>query len=143
MADIEQRPAADVPADQLSILSHTLGVGEDGCAPSYRNHFVTGEGGRDHALCMALVAAGLMTRHSGNALTGGSDVFGATNAGRLAAVGTPPKLTRSQQRYREYLRLDSNLSFIDWLRSPYCRKATTLATVKPPRDLRTRLREDV
>ena len=143
MADIEQRPGADVPADQLSILRHTLGVGEDGCAPSYRNHFVTGEGGRDHALCMALVAAGLMTRHSGNALTGGSDVFGATDAGRLAAVGTPPKLSRSQQRYREYLRTDSNLSFIDWLRSPYCPKVTTLATVKPPRDLRTRLREDV
>jgi hypothetical protein len=120
MADIEQNPAAGVPADQLSILRHSLGVGEDGCSPSYRNHFVTGEGGRDHALCMALVAAGLMTRYSGNALSGGSDVFGATNAGRVAAVGTPPNLTRAQHRYRAYLRTDSNLSFIDWLRSPYC-----------------------
>jgi len=120
MADIEQSTAADVPADQLSILRHALGVGEDGCIPSYRNHFVTGEGGRDHALCMALVAAGLMTRYSGNALSGGSDVFGATNAGRAAAVGTTPNFTRSQQRYAEYLRTDSNLSFIDWLRSPYC-----------------------
>lgn len=143
MADIEQSPAADVPSDQLSILRHALGVGEDGCAPSYRNHFVTSEGGRDHALCMALVAGGLMTRHSGNALTGGSDVFGATNAGRLAAVGTPPKLSRSQQRYREYLRADSNLSFIDWLRSPYCPNFATLATVTPPRNRRTRLREVV
>lgn len=142
-ADTEQRPADGVPGDRLSILRHALGVGEDGCSPSYCNHFVTGAGGRDHALCMALVAAGLMTRHSGTALTGGSDVFGATNAGRLAAVGTPPKLSRSQQRYREYLRTDSNLSFIDWLRSPYCPTFATLATVKPPRDLRTRLREDV
>lgn len=143
MADIEQRSGAAVPADQLSILRHALGIGEDGCAPSYRNHFVTGEGGSDHALCMALVAAGLMTRHSGNALSGGSDVFAATSAGRLAAAGTPPSLTLGQRRYNEYLRTDSNLSFIDWLRSPYCPKFTTLATVKPPRDLRTRLREDV
>lgn len=142
MADIDQSLAAGVPADELSILRHALGVGEDGCSPSYRNHFVTGEGGRDHALCMALVAAGLMTRHSGNALTGGSDVFGATSAGRLAAVGTPPSLTLGQRRYNEYLRTDSNLSFIDWLRSPYCPKFTTLATVKPPRVLRTRLRPD-
>lgn len=132
MADIEQRSAPDLPADQLSILRHSLGVGEDGCAASYRNHFVTGEGGRDHALCMALVAAGLMTRHGGNALTGGSDVFGATNAGRVAAVGTPPKLTPAQRRYREYLRTDSNLTFIEWLRSPYCPKPVTLANVKPP-----------
>jgi len=91
---------------------------------------------------MALVAAGLMTRHSGNALTGGCDVFGATNAGRATAVGTPPKLSRSQQRYREYLRTDSNLPFIDWLRSPYCPKFTTLATVKPPRNRRTKLCPD-
>lgn len=132
MADIEQSPAAGVPADQLSILRHALGVGEDGCAPSYRNHFVTGEGGRDHALCMALVAAGLMTRYSGNALTGGSDVFGATNAGRIAAVGTPPNLTPAQRRYKEYLRTDSNLSFIDWLRSPYCPQSTAAKVRRPP-----------
>lgn len=142
MADIEQRPAADLPADQLSILRHALGVGEDGCARSYRNHFVTGEGGSDHALCMALVATGLMTRQSGNALSGGSDVFRATDAGRVAAVGTPPKLTPGQRRYNEYLRADSSLTFIEWLRSPYCPKVTTLATVKPPRNRRTRLRED-
>lgn len=142
MADIEQHSAPDVPADQLSILRHTLGIGEDGCARSYRNHFVTGEGGSDHALCMALVADGLMTRHSGNALSGGSDVFRATDAGRVAAVGTPPKLTPGQRRYNEYLRTDSSLTFIEWLRSPYCPKVTTLATVKPPRNRRTRLRDE-
>jgi len=132
MTDIEPCCAADVPPDQLSILRHALGIGADGCAPSYRNHFVTGEGGRDHALCMALVAAGLMTRHSGNALSGGSDVFGATNAGRAAAVGTPPKVTRSQQRYAEYLRTDSNLSFIDWLRSPYRPQSTSSRLKRAP-----------
>ncbi|WP_313244011.1 hypothetical protein [Stenotrophomonas rhizophila] len=131
-ADIEQRSVARVPADQLSILRHALGVGEDGCAPSYRNHFVTGEGGRDHALCMGLVAAGLMTRYSGNALSGGSDVFGATNAGRAAAVGTPPKLTPGERRYNEYLRTDSNLSFIDWLRSPYCPRFTSPRVKRAP-----------
>lgn len=132
MTDIEPRSAVGAPADQLGILRHALGVGEDGCAPSYRNHFVTGEGGRDHALCMALVAAGLMTRYSGNALSGGSDVFGATNAGRAAAAGTPPNLTPGERRYNEYLRTDSNLSFIDWLRSPYCPRFTSPRVKRAP-----------
>ncbi len=29
----------------------------------------------------------------------------------------PPKLTRSQIRYREFLRADSGLSFIEWIRA--------------------------
>jgi hypothetical protein len=132
LADIEQSPDAGVPVDQWSILLHALGIGEDGCSPSYRNHFVTGEGGRDHALCMTLVAAGLMTRHRDNALSGGSDVFGATNAGRVAALGTPPDLTPAQRLYKEYVRTDSNLSCIDWLRSPYCPRFTSPRVKRAP-----------
>jgi hypothetical protein len=34
----------------------------------------------------------------------------------LAASPNPPKLTRSQRRYREFLDADSGLSFLEWLK---------------------------
>lgn len=116
MTDIDQYIAADVPADQLSILRHALGVGEDGCGPSYRNHFVTGEGGADHRLCMALVARGFMARRAGNAITGGSDLFNVTQAGHVVAIAPPPKLTPGQRRYAAFLRTDDGSTFGEWLR---------------------------
>lgn len=114
MAD--QTTAGALPEAELHILRHALGVGEGGWERSYRNHFVTGEGGSDHVLCMALVQRGLMTRRAGNAITGGSDIFTATAAGRTAAVALPPRRTPGQRRYMAYLESDTDLSFIDWLR---------------------------
>ena len=72
-------------AKQLQILRHSLGLRDDGKGREYRNHFVTGEGSDDYPSCVALVDAGLMTRCKGNALTGGDDVFYATDAGKDAA----------------------------------------------------------
>ncbi len=68
---------------QLQILRHSLGLtrGKD----MYRNHFVTGEGSLDHPDCMALVEMGLMTRRSGNELSGGDDVFRVTDTGKVVA----------------------------------------------------------
>lgn len=128
MADIDQSLAAGVPADELSILRHALGVGEDGCSPSYRNHFVTGEGGADHRLCMALVTRGFMVRRAGNAITGGSDLFNVTLAGRAAAVAPPPKLTRGQRRYAAFLRADDGSTFGEWLRMHARRRSLGLPT---------------
>ncbi len=101
MAD--QTTAGTLPDAELQILRHALGVGEGGLERSYRSHFVTGPGSTDHQHCMALVARGFMVRRAGNALTGGSDLFNVTQAGRAAVqehTPPPPKLTRSQQRYQ-------------------------------------------
>ncbi|MBB3832510.1 hypothetical protein FHR55_000676 [Xanthomonas arboricola] len=109
----------DLTQSELSVLRHSLGTGEDGRNPSYRNHFVTGAGSSDHPTCMQLVDLGLMQRRNGNALSGGDDIFTVTEAGRTAAApaAEPAKLSRSARRYRSYLSADSNLSFGSWLRS--------------------------
>jgi hypothetical protein len=71
---------------QRGILRHALGLRTASGRP-YRNRFVTGPGSDDYADCMALVAAGLMTRRPGNKLTGGDDVFTVTEFGmRFARI---------------------------------------------------------
>lgn len=103
----------------LHILQHSLGADEFGRGRQYRNHFVTGEGSVDYPHCMALVEKGLMTKHLGSALTGGDDLFHVTEAGKryVAELSPPPpKLMRSQRRYRSYLDADSGMSFGEWLR---------------------------
>jgi hypothetical protein len=107
---------------QLHILQHALGVDQYGRGRQYRCHFVTGEGSDDHADCVALTEAGLMTRRAGNALTGDMDAFFVTDDGRAYVVEhspAPPKLTRGQQRYSAYLDAESHLSFGDWLKAGY------------------------
>ena len=108
-------------AAQIAILRHALGTGDDGTRPPFRNHFVTGEGSTDHPLCVALVERGLMTRRTGNALSGGDDIFSVTASGRLAAAPAEGERafvpqSRSRQRYADYLRADSHLAFGDWLK---------------------------
>jgi len=115
----ERTTTSALSEQQLHILRHALGVGEDGCGTSYRSHFVTGKGGADHQHCMALVERGYMVQRTGNAVTGGDDLFMVTDAGRAAAreqTPHPPKLTRSQQRYRQYLRYDGGVTFGEYLR---------------------------
>lgn len=117
MAD--QAIAGAMPDAELQILRHALGVGACGWERSYRNHFVTGPGGADHKHCMALVTRGFMVKRAGNAITGGSDLFNVTEAGRAAVQEhTPPrqKLTRSQQRYQQFLRYDGGVTFGEYLR---------------------------
>lgn len=103
----------------LHILRHSLGLDEYGRGTFYRNHFVTGEGSKDHADCMQLVTDGFMTVRSGNELSGGDDVFRVTEAGKAAVAEhspAPPKLTRSQKRYQDYLDADCSMTFIEYLR---------------------------
>jgi hypothetical protein len=105
--------------ERLHILQHALGVDQYGRGEQYRSHFVTGEGSVDHPHCMALVAAGLMTRRDGATLPfGGDDLFHVTDAGRAAVAEhspAPPRLTRSQQRYQAYLNADTGMSFREWI----------------------------
>ena len=115
----EQTTTTALPDAELQILRHALGVGDGGLERSYRNHFVTGEGGADHRHCMALVERGFMVQRVGNAITGGDDLFTVTAAGREAVqehTPPPPKLTRSQQRYQQFLRYDGGVTFGEFLR---------------------------
>lgn len=103
---------------QLHILQHSLGLDEFGRGTFYRNHFVTGEGSKDHDDCMQLVADGFMAVRTGNELSGGDDVFRVTESGKAAVAEhspAPPKLTRSQQRYQDYLDADCSMTFIEYL----------------------------
>lgn len=108
--------------EQLSILQHTLGVDQHGQGRPYRNHFCMGPGTTDYPHCQALVAQGLMTQHAGGALSGGSDIFMVTDAGKAFVrqrSSKPVPLTRSQRRYRNFLASgagDVGYSFGEWLK---------------------------
>lgn len=104
---------------QLHILQHTLGLDQYGRGTFYRNHFVTGEGSEDHADCMALVDLGFMTVRRNHPLSGGSDCFWATEEGKRAVVAespAPPKLSRSKQRYLDFLAYDGSMTFMEYIR---------------------------
>lgn len=116
----------------LSILQHALGVDQYGRGAQYRRHLVTGPGSVDFDTCVDLVGRGLMERREGSALTGGDDCFLVTSAGRTWMAENspaPPKLTRSQQRYQDYLDADSGLRFGEWLR---CHEARRKAAAELP-----------
>lgn len=103
----------------LHILQHSLGLDEYGRGTFYRNRFVTGEGSIDHPLCMELVALGHMKRFPAVKLFGGSDAFAVTEEGKRAVVAespAPPKISRSKQRYQDYLDADCSMTFIEYLR---------------------------
>lgn len=111
-------------AGALAILQHSLGADSYGHPQGQRNHYVAG--GADVALCRGLVRQALMTEHPATALTGGSPWFQVTPAGRTrmqAESPAVPKLTRAQQRYRDYLAGDSHESFGQWLQQGRWRQA--------------------
>jgi hypothetical protein len=99
---------------QLEILQHALGVDEYGRGRMYRNHYVGGA--QD---LHPLVTLGLMREYPASELTGGSPLFRVTDAGKMAMVAAspkPPKLTRSQKRYRKVLAADCGYTFGEWLK---------------------------
>ena len=103
-------------ARQLEILQHGLGVDRYGQGPQYRNHFCAG--GDDEATCRELVALGYMQQHR---TTDWLPYFNCsvTEAGKLAVAQEspkPPKLSRSQRRYREWLNGHTGRPFGEWLK---------------------------
>lgn len=108
--------------ESLHILQHALGLDDYGQGNAYRNHYVIGPECDGWAMCMEHVEAGLMVRHGPRDLYGGGEsyCFVVTDAGReyvRANSPKPPKRTRSQRRYAEYLSADSSLKFGEWLRA--------------------------
>jgi len=96
-----------LPGEQLHILQHSLGLDQYGRGNSYRKHFVTGPESKDFEHCQALVALGLMEDHGCRGkLTGGMHLFTVTPNGVDAVAlqsPRPPKVSRSKQRYLDYL----------------------------------------
>lgn len=100
----------------LHILQHSLGLDR-----KYRNHFCAG--GKDLEKCRELVGMGLMVERKGSAITGEDPTFHVTKEGEKAVdehSPKPPKLTRGQRRYREWLKVADcfqDWTFGDWLKS--------------------------
>lgn len=106
---------------QLEILQHTLGVDEfgrtpKGFTPYTRNYFCAGAA--DEPDCRALVELGFMSEHKRTETYPyfNCSVTGAGVKAMHEASPKPPKLTRSQMRYRRFLDADSGMSFRDWMR---------------------------
>lgn len=117
----------------LHILQHALGLddyGRDskGRMPAdieepYRNRYVVGPDSDAWKLCMEHVEAGRMTRHDEcKSWTGGMSCFCVTALGlRFVSEHSPrpPKVTRNQQRYLDWLRVSDvcpDLSFGQFLK---------------------------
>lgn len=101
--------------EQLHILQHSLGVDEYGQGKQYRNHFCAG--GSDETICRELVALGYMRTFERMYLPYyNCTVTDAGKAAMAAESPAPPKLTRGQVHYREFLRSDTGRPFIEWLR---------------------------
>jgi hypothetical protein len=100
---------------QLHVLQHSLGVDQYGQGPMYRNHFCAG--GDDEATCRELVALGFMRTFERSYLPYyNCTVTAEGKAAMLAESPKPPKLTRSQERYRRFLRADCDRPFGEWLK---------------------------
>lgn len=119
---------------QLEILQHALGVDQYGQGPMYRNHFCAG--GADETICRELVALGYMWEwHESYKIHYPYFNVSVTDAGKAAMLAEspkPPKLTRSQKRYRAFLHADTDGTFGEWLndardtpREPYRSKLQT------------------
>ena len=92
---------------QLRILQHSLGIDQYGKGKMYRNHFCAG--GEDETVCRELVALGYMRVFAPNESPLPYYNCAVTEAGKKAVLSEspkPPKLTRSQKRYREFLSWD-------------------------------------
>ena len=103
----------------LSVLQHALGVDEYGRGRQYRNHFVCGEGHHSYDACLDATDHGLMVRRESGMFGANGSCFLVTDAGRewmAENSPSPPKLSRSQQRYQSYLDADCGVSFGEWLK---------------------------
>ncbi len=101
--------------EQLQILQHSLGVDKYGQGVMYRNHFCAG--GTDVPICESLVEMGYMRTFTRSFLPYYNCIV--TDAGKAAMRAEspkPPKRTRSQKRYSQFLDADTGRSFGEWLK---------------------------
>jgi hypothetical protein len=110
--------------NQLDILQHSLGCNEYGIAehryprdePYYRNRYVS----NPDADLIALVETGYLKDHGIRELWGNMNCYTVTDKG-IAAMRAespkPPKISRSKQRYLDFLRADLGCSFAEYLKN--------------------------
>ena len=102
---------------QLQILQHAYGADEYGRGGGYRSHFCAGAD--DEPICRELVALGYMQVFAPNQSPLPYYNCAITVEGIEAMCREspkPPKLTRAQKRYREWLRVADLIGFGDWLK---------------------------
>lgn len=102
--------------EQLQILQHALGVDQYGQGTMFRDYFAAGDD--DEPICRELIALGYMRQVATTAVFQDFNCR-VTTEGKAAmreASPKPPKLSRSQQRYRAFLKADTGWSFREWLR---------------------------
>lgn len=76
---------------QIELARHALGLPHHS-RTSWRNHFVTGEGGVNHAAWSMMVSEGDALRRKGSVLTGCDDLFLLTRQGAEKALKKGEKL---------------------------------------------------
>jgi hypothetical protein len=115
-----KQSGATIKDEKLQIMQHSLGLDQYGRGTQFRNHFVTGDGSSDWPLCNELVEQGLMTVRRNHHLSGSSDCFWVTDAGKkyvLEKSPKPPKESKSRARYQRFLEYGYGFrSFIDYCR---------------------------
>lgn len=115
--------------EELHILQHSLGVDQYGQGTNYRNHFVAGAGGPDDVRCRILVSHGYMSLGRKDDLSGGEQTYHVTPAGIVAMhreSAKPPKLSRGQQRYRDWIDRTSEFeTFGEYLKAQKRRREAT------------------
>jgi hypothetical protein len=118
---------ATLTPEELHVLQHALGLDKHGRGQAYRRHFCPDQTGPDTDLCVALVAKRFMVERPVK-WVGNLRTFIVTEDGEAACRGQsppPPKLTRSQRRYREWLHSgwSDGMKFGAWLKAlPRLRK---------------------
>lgn len=111
--------AANLTPRHLEIIQHALGLDRYGQGQMYRNYFCAGVD--DEPLCRDLVEAGLMRVFRPNAPPYPYYNVSVTEAGKKYVRDNspaPPKLTRGQKRYREWLDVADAFggTFGEWLK---------------------------
>lgn len=103
----------------LHILQHSLGLDRYGQGRQYRNHYCAGPD--DVGKCRELVSQSFMKEFPPSEISGGDPIFIVTAQGIDAVTlesPPPPKLTRGQKRYREYLEVsdcfDDFKHYLEW-----------------------------
>lgn len=105
--------------EQLHILQHSLGLDKYGQGSRYRNRYVVGPDCDGFTECQALVKVGYMFDHGAQSMCGGMHCFEVTAAGMdevSIQSPKPPKVSKSKQRYQDFLKSDCGEGFGEWLR---------------------------
>lgn len=113
------QPTPPTLDQELQVLQHALGLTRP-AARGHRNHFATGGGTEDHAVCVSLTSRGMMERFPPSATSGGDDLFIVTRTGieyAKAHTAPAPAMSRARRRYQAWLDADCGMTFGQWLRS--------------------------